>query len=606
VAVEAPTQSSEFHIVTHHDDPLVGPVVDKVVSVAAADAAIEVVQRDLWIVEHAQVRVLNATIPIPRLPGTELLDTKKLLEEPYLVEQPVAFPAPDESKPHVFQGYPVVASMSTNTGGVAVTKSGLVVAETVPHQESPDGPVDTFQFSVSTDGGHTFAPPVMITDKSGTQHGHFDWALTGEGKVAIAYLAWDFHDGVGTYAGLRYAVFDPLTLTVERDEPFPGKPFQPVGLDVATAPTGAWLAIGVGPTIQVWKIDAVGAPYLVGTIRHGAQYGVQPNIVGALDTNVVVIWAESRSFNNFTMKWARSVDGGTSFSSPREVSELVHGLVWADDLSLTADVVGNVHWALLANRSATWSPENPHVRDHANAAYLRFPVEAAEPTLRWISGEPGSISDAPGHPMMTPLVLVDGLRVWLFFTNLEAFPEGGGQSVAYAAESLDGGVSFGKPFRTVTVDGWTLLCPCGGDVFADGRPILSAYYWYATGDTFPSVMPYFDPLPPLTAKTVVAKVGRLVDTGDSNQTPVQVSDPNQQPVEEDWPEGDVNNLQDFVPIEDVLGPIDSASTTPAAQAKELSGQTRVFEAPGAALTLGLAACAMALALARTSRGNRET
>ena len=82
-----------------------------------------------------------------------------------------------------------------------------------------------------------------------------------------------------------------------------------------------------------------------------------------------------------------------------------------------------------------------------------------------------------------------------------------GRRIAHAAESLDRGSTFGAPFRTQNIHGWPMLCPCGADTFPDGRPILSGWYAYAHTEAFPSIMPYFDPVPALETRTMSVFAG---------------------------------------------------------------------------------------------------
>lgn len=506
-------ESAEVHVVMSHEDPLSGTIVDRVATVPVSKGhTAQVVARDLPS-GTTTVSLLEGSRTIPVLTNTTLVDSTSLGRIPVLDSVRVEVPIRDETHPHVFQGHPVTVQSGVDSAPVAVTSGGLVVASVVERQPQPGlgSPANSFQFALSRDGGHTFGSRVTVAEHVGQDLVAHDWALTQTENAFLMYKTYERLDGGGLrLTGARYAVFDLETESVLVDAPITSE--EPFGraLDVARG-TGAdaWVAARTGSNISVWSWQADQELRLRAKIPLSSTETGAVGIANPAPNVVVVAWLDERSFANFTIRWSRSLDGGATFSAPAEVPEISPGLAWGEDLYMIADAAGTVHWSLLANPTGRVGDDPHDARDVARGVYLRLPLTASEPIVRWVNGTADAISSKPGVIRDPPLVLAKGSRVWLFFTHVVPVQDGG-QSFSYAAESLDGGASFRPPFSTQNVHGWPILCPCGGDTFADGRPILSGYYAYDHNRGHPSLMPYFDPVPILETKTMHVYSGSVL------------------------------------------------------------------------------------------------
>lgn len=276
--VTSGAQPGRVHVLVTHEDPLAGTVVDRVVPLDLdAHTTARVVLQDVRRGERYALRVVDASLPIPTLSDASLLpDGARVLDLPALVEGLAPLPLlPGQT--HAFRGYRVLEDdRAGSPARVFALPSGLVA---VAMSQAVDAPGSArLQVAVSRDGGHTFAPPVDVSEGP-ISNGVNGWsgAAAADGALVFFYGETRPEDGTGT---TRLARFDPRLGSVTRrgvvDEgssyvmtqavPLPGGDVLFLGSGLTRAEAPRW-----HPAIEAWRVSPLGKPTYEGNLSAGSQ-----------------------------------------------------------------------------------------------------------------------------------------------------------------------------------------------------------------------------------------------------------------------------------------------------------------------------------------------
>lgn len=501
VAVAANGGATAVQVVLHHDDPLEGTVIDRVVEVPIeAGWTTNVTLHDLRPGVAFEVSVLPAEAVVPA-PGSavQLPDPARLDEVIPLAEKGLVPLAPLATAPvHRFQGYPV--SPNPHWSGphrVLVTEAGRVLVGWIQHDPGNGSEPEASRLMVasSSDGGHTFPVLVEVADQVGNGFDSWAWALDKDDQLHVLYSQIARMPGSWLPVGpMRHARVEPATGEVTLREDFPdGWRLGRVSVAVVE---GSLLVVGSGASqgsgmperdLQVWSIDANG-PARSGTLPADGEAlpaYVASNAVG----DAAVVWSRRAAPGEpMGLYVARTTDGGVTFAPPQAIPSPEAGAAIFTQARPFLGDDGTVHVAVHV------VPQDPeHVYDR-RAGYVRVPA-TGDPVFRQVSGDDPQRLVAESHWASDLFVAVEGHRVWLYLIDITPTGANTGQLASFMAESVDGGDTFGH-FRTLNLHGYTLAGVSDLDLFPDGRPILAGYYAFTMQTQFVAVMPFFDPVPP--------------------------------------------------------------------------------------------------------------
>lgn len=554
-------------VVVTHEDPLLGPVVDRVATVnASAGTQATVAVRNAPSLNFSAiaaadasgpadvetnftVRVVDGNASLPQLPGDgEIVDADELDELPTIATRTVEPFVPPEAdavdRPVETYRVPVDwveetveedGETSTIYHGdyksqVLATANGTVVVGYI-HQYR-----ENLYAHVSRDGGHTWTEPILVLEDvpipdHNTERPLWGWTFAerADGTVDfVAFNASETHGGVfkaWSSPTWRFAEMDPSTgevsdrRSVEADAPgvddAGGPPkFKPL-------PGGGWLVAALTDNADetsdwdpdnttFWTLDPSGDLTRLRSVPfdHSGggmlRFGVAASPSG---TNVAVVWIRL-----YEAQYALSTDGGQTFSDAEVFWEVEDK--GADTLqgpySMHVDEDGTIHLTFDVTTS-----------DLFDANYARIPPTgpAQVTSLNRETAEGGG---------EIPIASFVGDRVHVFWTSLRntgdySATEFGG----YFVESVNGGRTFSSPYRIqarnpdlgLTPGVWTRGAEKLVTVLPDGRPLVLGKATETIDGVFGDhlfALPFFDPQPDARAATGGVPVD--VTTGDRNLT----------------------------------------------------------------------------------------
>jgi MYXO-CTERM domain-containing protein len=517
VVVRSTGAEGRMSLVVAHDDPVSGTVVDRVVPFSTpASGSVEIRLAGLPAGHGFKVRVIANDVPIPTVSNDSLIPDGLLVEDLPVLARVDAPPLPAPLRggvEHRFRGYPVTDD--PDFGGLArlfSTPSGLVVV--AGHGvRSTAGPVAEFPLLafVSRDGGRTFGPAIEISASVGNSVLSWSGAVDSRGFVAFFYqeVRQDGWDTVPVGA-LRYARLDPAAGAVaSRGDLAPNLRFN--GAHAAAAlPDGALLFAGREPArdggepetgIEVWRVNADDSVALLQKIPAASTLGVALPLVLATSpagaAGLVCLAGERGD-----VAYSLSPVGADAFSDPAPIEELTRLTVHRAPTSARLDASGTLHVAVRGGHPGRWlnDTHGNHHLDNVTMYYVRVPPAGTGPVVRTVNG-PYADAIAPGSLMAEdPLLEVRGPRMWLVWNNFAwADPERaatGRVGPTYGVESVDGGFTFGAPYRATAVEGHPIPTLHDLALLPDGRPVLLAWYRHSDGRSLRSTVPLFDPLAP--------------------------------------------------------------------------------------------------------------
>lgn len=528
VAVEGPTD--EVQIVLHHDDPIHGEVIDRIADVPVEDGwATNVTVHDLRpdVVLNLSVIESEAVITAQN-ESVELPDPASLEGIPVLAAQLV--PPIDSGGPaplHRFEGYPV--SNHTLWSGphrILVTSQGIVMVGWVQHVAGaqPELNGSKLVVSFSYDGGHSFERFVELSQNASNGMDSWAWALDSNEHLHVTYNEWRFTNTSGFPEGpTRHVRLDPMTGNISFREDFPNGQrlgrtsigTLALGLLVVNVDQSYFGALQEG--IHAWRMGTNGGIEYLTHIpdprgsAHTFPMEVACNILG----HAVVVWSNLTAQGGVQFNFARSLDGGQTFGAPAVIAAPeVDGRIILPG-RMTLDAVGTAHMAVLV--SAPTNPEKSHYDQRAY--YLSIPV-ATVPVFKQISGTNADRLVPESRWSSDVYLLAHEARIWIYL--IDYTPTGGnqGQLASFMMESINGGLTFGRSFRTLNLNNNPLAGVHDLAVFADGRPVLAGHYYYESNEpALVSVMPFFDPAPPSDSRVVRVQLRAAPAVFEDVETP---------------------------------------------------------------------------------------
>lgn len=481
---------ADVQVVLHHNDSLVGDVVDRIVEVTVGDEPAIIEVRDLRADVPINVSIIDAQSPIP--PINELVDfpNGSAIRDLPIIHEIVAPPLRELSPngTHVFHAYPVTSGPEANSFvRIGVTRDGIVVVAWLGHQHFPSSQyVDAkLRAAVSRDGGRTFSEPTTLMADGPTNAGEWGFALDSGGRAHIVSSETRRNpDGTQVELGpTRHIVFDPVSEQIVHSGEFPeGERIRGEILMTSSAGTLMIAAKSTGAQIGVWSIGDDHEIRRVSTLSTASTQMVirtAGNEAGMLQ----VFWA-TWSNGEWTSTIARSADVGESFSAPQTV-EGPHSRILFPAASIPSlDASGTFHFAGMREVPGQTFEGWPDLR----AYYVRILPDNQRLETE-ISG-PSADRLVPESRLASDVVFArQGARIWLYVMSNQPTAPGTGSSSTFMIESVDNGITFQPRFHTKNVHGYPQ------DVrdmatFLDGRPLLTGM-----SANVISVMPLFDPRP---------------------------------------------------------------------------------------------------------------
>lgn len=449
----AADEAAEVHVVVTHEDPLAGTVIDRVVRVNASAGANAVLRLDdLRVDANFTVRVLDASIELPKVPGLDLINVSALLGIVPLVEAPApplaVAPAAVAHEPFVYLAGTTASPFEKPRA--LVTSEGVLVVAWMRRANTAEGN-DTYQLtaSVSRDGGHTY----RRADLTPTMQVHgVSWAMVEAPGRAVDFL----YTAYGSQARGEAIRLDLDTMTPNRLGTGAGS-LGAAGPQRLASHGDAALVASVDANVTLTVLAADAPARVLGRVVMPRDAGGVSHVTPVSNgERAAAVWAARDANGALSVWWTRADDAGR-LSAPARAA----ALPGQDVRSLVAamDERGVLHIAASALRG---DPERPSASD---GRYVRIPL-VGPPT----SAEIGTLLDRADSGAFEPAIATRAGRVWLAWTQSDR---------AYAAESTNGGVTFDAPYHIAprTRTGAALAGPEALAVFPDGRPATLHEGW---------------------------------------------------------------------------------------------------------------------------------
>lgn len=508
------SESGEVTLVVTHDDPLVGPVVDRVVKLdLAANASVSASVADPRFGVGLTVRVLAGAPDLPTLGVEGLLNASAIVDLPAL-ELPIA-PIPPEARsstvrvPAYPQGRDVYASEDAR---VLVTPEGRVALTWLDQ--------GALWLATSHDGGRSFSAPILLVEKPiGDDAWGTVWYAAQAHGERIVVLAQPrlIQNGTTMGEGWRVLTIDPAASPRIVSEARLGEPdglrFDMYAEQLHSTRAGLLLTfVGIvengtqslapvgraaGSDVQVWRVGEDGRATRVGGTS-GAPHFRSFRVVASPSGDHLALVGAVGPDDNASLVVARSSDGGRSFWDARRIDGVAPARHVLDVHSAALDDAGTLHAVAMGYPYTGVS--GPVWFD---AWYARVPLAGPVASRALGPTVPPEHLGGMNVSILWPTLATVGPRVTLAFDSSAAL---------YFAESLDGGLTWGPSLRLEGPAGYHQIRVSregGMGILPDGRPVLVGH----AGDArYPpklaTVLPY-DPLPPAAQALVALANGTI-------------------------------------------------------------------------------------------------
>ncbi len=190
-------------------------------------------------------------------------------------------------------------------------------------------------FTQSTDGGATFGTPVNLSNTVGDT-GLPQMALSGND----VYVTWENNAPGNFDVFVARSTDNGKTFTI------------PVNVSNNPKPSGAPQIVASGNNVYVVWMDNTPGNYdifVAKSTNNGSTFGPPVNVsnnagdsgypqMTVFENNLYVVWTDTISNNNYDVLFAKSTDGGATFSTPVNISKNVGSSGWAQ-----ITVKGNIY-----------------------------------------------------------------------------------------------------------------------------------------------------------------------------------------------------------------------------------------------------------------------
>lgn len=475
-------------LVVTHEDPILGTVVDRVVSLADGLDAVELAA----LRPDAGLRIcaLGAGVSVPTLPGAlDRYDGAAVADLPALACK-LTEPLGPRAR-NLTMAAQLVDRVHVDDARPLVTPDGRVVIV------ATDPVTQQLGVHVSHDGGHAYSARRDVTAPISAWW--WDATIDAQGLLSILWQsrAEAQNANWSTSAPWRRTVVDPATLAVVSNVTVGGASDLVLGVGTAralnvgaqvvvafdgvvrrpNASSGAIEGVESHGTLKLYAVEPNGTLTLRSRLLgpHGAQIGDWQ--AAAENGRVVVVSAYAQAETNRpSHAVATSLDGGATFSEWRDLPTL-----WPERPSLEPrlvgielDALGTAHVSV-----SSYVPDGP-----SDAALLRIPLGGAGATATYLRAATPDLD--PACSLWPRTVALHGLRVWAMWDAC------GGR----VAESVDNGLTYGAPMRLREAGTVYGVEAKGMALYPEGRPLFVGSVWAGPqGEGWLASWSAFDPRP---------------------------------------------------------------------------------------------------------------
>ncbi len=300
-----------------------------------------------------------------------------------------------------------------------------------------DRPHSQIFFTMSRDSGtnwNNFPATKNLSKSKGEAFGP-SVAVTKQGVIRVYVAYHDDSNGTTQSYLIRSKKKSKFKTKPANITPHDGAAFSPrIALDSGEGLHLVWGdALEPGRRVVYIRSTDQGLTFSDPLILSGASTtAFDPEIAVDPQDGVNVVWEDADSGVNAVM-FARSTDGGASFSEPKRLSS---GEGRADEAQIAADSSGRLN--------VVWVDES----SGSSQAYYSRSTDQGE-----TFSEPINASNMPDGNIHKPVVVVFNDNVYLVYQDGDLFGEDNGDRQVFLATSDDGGLTFGASRQVSRADG---------------------------------------------------------------------------------------------------------------------------------------------------------
>jgi hypothetical protein len=289
-----------------------------------------------------------------------------------------------------------------------------------------DRPHSQIFFTMSRDSGNSWDnfPETRNLSKSKGEAFGPSVAVNKNGTTRVYVVYHDDSNGINQAYLIRSKKKTKFKAKPANITPHDGGAFSPrMALDSTEALNVVW-GDGREPGLKVVFLRSTdqGATFTDPLVISGASTtAFEPEIAVDSGDGINVVWQDQDSATSAIM-FARSTDGGATFSGPKRVST---GTGRAVEAQIASDSKGRLN--------VVWVDESS---GSAQAYYSRSTDDGES------FSAPINVSNAPGANIHKPVVAVFDDTVYVAFQNGDLFGEDGGDRQVFLATSEDAGLTF--------------------------------------------------------------------------------------------------------------------------------------------------------------------
>ncbi len=300
-----------------------------------------------------------------------------------------------------------------------------------------DRPHSQIFFTMSRDSGanwNNFPATKNLSKSKGEAFGP-SVAVTKTGVVRVYVVYHDDSNGITQAYLIRSKKKTKFKTKPANITPHNGAAFSPrIALDSGEGLNVVW-GDSKEPGVKVVYVRSIdqGATFTDPLIISGASTtAFEPEIAVDSQDGINVVW-QDENLGASAVMFARSTDGGATFSTPKRVST---GEGRASEAQIAADAGGRLN--------VVWADES----SGSSEAYYSRSTDHGE-----TFSDPINASNLTGGNIHKPVAVGFNNIVYVAFQDGDLFGEDTGDRQVFLATSDDGGLTFGNPRKVSSADG---------------------------------------------------------------------------------------------------------------------------------------------------------